>query len=196
MEGGRKYGVRVFAKCSECRRSKLKVSKNGSPRVSLALQMINILTQCMPRDRVWNGEIAQKCERCGLKNLPCGPNLSSENDPVNTRRANNYHEAGSPYDTTSTASPSGLSSSLTPGYQYQSSLNINQGPNGANTGITSTSFGEEEEGNGDLATYSDEKLKVEALAKYTIPRTLYDRGLIAVIHQSERTKRLGRAFDI
>ena len=184
---------RAWAKCSECRRSKLKVSKNGSPRISLALQLMNILTQCIPQDRVWNSEITQKCERCRSKNLPCGPNLVRENDPVFTRRADNYHE-GQPNN--ATASPSGFSSSLTTGYHYQSSLNISHGLDGDNMGTTSITFSEEKKGDDDSEVYSSEKLKVEALAKYTIPRTLYDRGLIAVTHQTERIKRLGRISDI
>ena len=132
----------------------------------------------MPRDRVWNVEIAQKCERCGSKNLPCGPNLV-KNEPVFTRRADKYHE-GQPNNTTSTASTAEFSGSLTTGYQYQSSLNINHGPDGDNTGTMSITFRGEKKGDGDSEVCFGEKLKVEALAKYTIPRTLYDRGLITV----------------
>ena len=141
----------------------------------------------MPRDRVWNVEIAQKCERCGSKNLPCGPNLLRENDPVFTHRADNCHEGqsnttGSPYDTTSTASPSEIYGSLTTGYENLSSLKSNHGPDGDNTGSMSIMFGEEKEGDNDSEAYVGEKLKVEALAKYTLPCTLYCRGLIAVTY--------------
>ena len=156
----------------------------------------------MPRERVWNIEIAQKCERCRSKNLPCGPNLSRENDPVFTRRADNCHErqsnntTGSLYHTTSTAFPSESSGGLTTGYEYPGSLNSNHGPDGDNTTTMSMIFGEVKEGDGDLEACLGEKLKVEALAKYTIPCTLYGRGLIAVTHQTERIERLGRIFDI
>lgn len=161
-----------------------------------------LMAQCMPRDRVWNVEIAQKCERCRSKNLPCGPNLLRENDPAFTRRADNCHEGqsnnttGSPYDTTSTASPEEISGSLTTGYENPSPLNSNHGPDGDNPGTMSIMFGEENEGDGDSEAYSGEKLKVEALAKYTLPCILYGRGLIAATYQTERTECLGRVFDM
>ena len=162
-----------------------------------------IIAQCMPQDRVWNVEIAQKCERCGSKNLPCGPNLLREDDPeVFIRRTDDRREGqpnnttGSPYDTASTASPSEFSGGLTTGYEYQSSLNSNHGPDGDNTGMMSVMLSEVKEGDGDSEAYLSERLKVEALAKYTIPCTLCGRGLIGVIHQIERTKRLSRIFDI
>ena len=166
--------------------------------------LMNILTaQCMPRDRVWNGEIAQKCERCGSKNLPCGPNLLREDDPEvfirrtdDSREGQPYFTTGSPYDTTSTASPSEFSGGLTTGYEYQSSLNSNHGPDGDNTGMMSIMLSEVKEGDGDSEAYHSERLKVEALARYTTLCTLYGRGLIGVIHQTDRTKRLGRIFDI
>ena len=63
-------------------------------------------------------------------------------------------------------------------------------PDDDNTGTMSILFSEEKEGN------SAEKLKVEALAKYTIPYTLYCRGLIAVTYQTERIERLGRISEI
>ena len=111
----RAYSNRAWAKCSECRRSKVKVSKNGSPKISLALKLMDSSTaQCTPRDREWTGELAQKCERCRSRKLPCGPNLIRDDDPkVFARRDDNGHEGqsnsttGSPYDTTSTTSPSG-----------------------------------------------------------------------------------------
>lgn len=141
----------------------------------------------MPRDRVWNVEVAQKCERCGTKNLPCGPNLLRENDPGFTRRADNCHEGQS---TTSTASPSEIAGSLPKGHEYPSPLDSNHRPDDDDTGTMSILFSEEKEGN------SAEKLKVEALAKYTIPYTLYCRGLIVVTNQTQRTERLGRIFEI
>ena len=127
----------------------------------------------MPRDRIWNNEIAQKCERCGSKNLSCGPNLLRENDPVFTRRAENCHEGqssntmGSPYDTNSTASPT--AGSLTTVHDYPSPFHSIHSPDDDNTGTTSILYSEEKEGNNGADAYFAEKLKVEALAKYILP---------------------------
>ena len=183
----RAYGNRAWAKCSACRKFKIKVSKDLSPRIFLVLQLTNSLTaQCTPRDRVWNFEMEEKCESCRMKNLPCGPNITRDEDPEVFKGRVEYRYAsesdnttGSPYDITSTASPSEFSGSLTMGLECQGLSSSNNKLDRDNTGRMCEA-GDEQEGKGDLKAYSDEKLKVEALAKYILPRTLYDLDLITV----------------
>ena len=102
----RAYSNRASAKCSACRKSKVKVSKDGSPGICFVLRLTNPSTaQCTPQDRVWNGEIGQKCEFCGSRNLPCGPNFKRDEDPGVSKRRVEYryasesdNTAGSTYD--------------------------------------------------------------------------------------------------
>ena len=112
--------------------------------------------------------------------MPCGPNLLKDDDPVFSQRADDYHVGPS---TTSTSSPSESAESLTTSHEYPSYRSGNATPAGDGVGEISTSCGEQKEIEGDLATYSDERLKVEALAKYNFPRTLYDLTLIVLTHR-------------
>ena len=122
------------------------------------LELTNSSTaQCTPQSRVWNGERAQKCESCGMRNLPCGPNFKRDEDPEVLTPRDEYRYAsesdnttGSPYDTTS-------------GYQSLStSDNLGRMP------MIVGNFGEvsnEKDGKGELKAESDENLKLKALAK-------------------------------
>ena len=42
-------------------------------------------SQCSPHDRDWENS-QQKCDYCGTHNLPCGPNLKYNDDPVFIRQ--------------------------------------------------------------------------------------------------------------
>ena len=108
----------------------------------------------MPRERVWNRETAQKCERCGSRNLPCGPNLTREDDPEAFIRPAVTER---PYDSFTTVDG------------YQGLLGSTDTLDGDNTGTMSVMFGEDKEGEGDSEACFGEKLKNKASAKYTLP---------------------------
>ena len=174
----RAYGNRAWYKCSACRSKKIKVSKEWAPQDLPCATIDEFQRQCTPWDRVWNGEMEQKCEYCGSRNLPCGPNFKRDEDPEVFKRRAEYRHAlepdnatGSTYDTSSTTSPSEFSGSLTMGHGYQRLSSSNNKLDRDNTGGMSIivdearEVGDEREGKDGLKAYSDEKLKVEALAK-------------------------------